>query len=74
MKFFEYLSKNIAAKVATIVIAAAIIIGGFFLLKMNPFGWHINFLGISELKIDDTANVVALLMAAKYITENKKNI
>ena len=58
MKFFEYLSKNIAAKVATIVIAAAIIIGGFFLLKMNPFGWHINFLGISELKIDDTANVV----------------
>ena len=25
---------------------------------MNPFGWNINFLGISELKIDDTANVV----------------
>ena len=58
MKFFEYLSKNIAAKVATIVIAAVVIIGGFFLLKMNPFGWNINFLGISELKIDDTANVV----------------
>ena len=58
MKFFEYLSKNIAAKVATIVIAAAVLIGGFFLLKMNPFGWNINFLGISELKIDDTANVV----------------
>ena len=58
MKFFKYLSKNIAAKVATIVIAAVVIIGGFFLLKMNPFGWNINFLGISEVKIDDTANVV----------------
>ena len=58
MKFFEYLSKNIAAKVATIVVAAVVVIGGFLFLKMNPFGWNINFLGISELKIDDTANVV----------------
>lgn len=58
MKFFEYLSKNIAAKVATIVVAAVVVVGGFLFLKMNPFGWNINFLGISELKIDDTANVV----------------
>lgn len=58
MKFFEYLGKNIAAKVATIVVTAAVLIGGFFLLKMNPFGWNINFLGIGELKIEDTANVV----------------
>ena len=31
-------------------------IGGFFILKYNPFGWEIDFFG--EPKIDDTENIV----------------
>lgn len=58
MKFFENLGKALAAKVAKIIIVVVLLGGGFLFLKFNPFDWNINFLGMSELKIDDTANVV----------------
>ena len=58
MKFFENLGKALAGKVAKIIIVVVLLCGGFLFLKFNPFDWNINFLGLSELKIDDTANVV----------------
>lgn len=83
MKFFENLGKALAAKVATIIIAIVLVAGGFLFLKFNPFGWNINFLRGSELKIDDTANVVEKIKKisefttacyyAEFVLKDEKN-
>ena len=56
MNFLNILVKNMVAKVVMIIIVIALLLGGFFILKYNPFGWNISF--GDKPKIADTANVI----------------
>ena len=58
MKFFDYIAKSIAAKVAIVVIVMLVLAGGFYATKNNMFGLNFKLFGGSTMQIEETANVI----------------
>lgn len=58
MKFFDYIAKSIAAKVAIVVIVMLVLAGGFYATKNNMFGLNFKLFGSSTMQIEETANVI----------------
>ena len=56
MGIIKSLLSQVATKIVLVLIVVSLLIGGFFILKYNPFGWEIDF--FCEPKIDDTENIV----------------
>lgn len=51
------IAKGIGIKIAEVILVVALLFGGWYLIKVNPFNWNFPFYN-EELKIDKTANVV----------------